>query len=53
MRLLEEDLEERLETHLLMPWLETISEEEFATIMEKALKVHQDYHTDCMDIEEI
>ena len=50
---LEEGLEERLESHLLMPWVETIGVGESVMNEEKAPKAHKVYQTDYMVVEEI
>jgi len=53
LRLPEEDLEERLQSHLLMPWVEIVGEEEYAMNEEKVPNVCQDYQMNNMGIEEI
>ena len=53
LRLQKKDIKDRLESYLLMPWVETVGGNESVVIEEKAPKVHRDYQTDYMVVEEI
>lgn len=53
LRLPNEDIKERLESHIVISWVETVGEEELAMNEEKVPKVHRDYQIDYMGIKEI